>query len=364
MKRHGKLLAADTTFLVLLLVLLFSLHPRAASFSKKAPEPTIKFKGENLIIKWPKRSDLTGYEVYRCNASGQPTKLVRKTSACKVTLKKFKYGTTYYYKVRGYKEKKNHKFRYTRYSKLIKVPVFRKSTLKKLLLTALEPVGSTVYVWGGGWNEADTGAGLEATTIGVSPRWESFFNQQDSSYNYNNTRYQIHDGLDCSGYIGWCIYNILETDNGKPGYVMSAKLMAPNFASRGWGTFTAAGNVRNYRAGDIMSTASGHVWMVVGQCSDGSVVILHSSPPGVQLMGTPTPGGNTNSEAVALARQYMQKYFPTWYQKFPNCSRDGSYLTNYSQMRWDISGNMIMSDPDKYRNKTADQILADLFRSR
>ena len=60
----------------------------------------------------------------------------------------------------------------------------------------------------------------------------------------------------------------------------------------------------------------------------------------------------------------MQKYFPTWYQKFPNCSRDGSYLTNYSQMRWDISGNMIMSDPDKYRNKTADQILADLFRSR
>lgn len=49
------------------------------------------------------------------------------------------------------------------------------STLKTLLLTALEPVGSTMYVWGGGWNKADTGAGIEAVSIGVTSKWKAFF---------------------------------------------------------------------------------------------------------------------------------------------------------------------------------------------
>ena len=77
-----------------------------------------------------------------------------------------------------------------------------KRTLYNLLLTAIEPLGHTMYVWGGGWNEEDTAAGEEARSIGESPRWKEFFEMQDSTYNYENTRYQIHDGLDCSGYVG------------------------------------------------------------------------------------------------------------------------------------------------------------------
>ena len=46
--------------------------------------------------------------------------------------------------------------------------------LKCFLRTALLPVGSTMYVYGGGWNEADTGAGIEAVTLGVSAEWAEF----------------------------------------------------------------------------------------------------------------------------------------------------------------------------------------------
>ena len=236
-----------------------------------------------------------------------------------------------------------------------------KSTLKRLLETGLQPLGRTMYVWGGGWNEADTGAGKEAVTIGVSEQWERFFQMQDSSYDYRDTRYQIHDGLDCSGFVGWCIYNILNTQNGHKGYVMEAKKMCRNYASRGWGSYRPASSVNDYRAGDIMCN-SGHVWIVVGSCTDGSVVILHSSPPGVILCGTPTPEGSRSSKAVRLAARYMKNYRPKWYRMFPSCSRDISYLTSYHQMRWDLSGNSVMTDPDGFAGKSADQILKILFQ--
>ena len=34
-------------------------------------------------------------------------------------------------------------------------------TLENLLKTALLPIGKTMYIYGGGWNEKDTGAGIE-----------------------------------------------------------------------------------------------------------------------------------------------------------------------------------------------------------
>ena len=236
-------------------------------------------------------------------------------------------------------------------------------TIKKLLQTGLKPVGSTLYVWGGGWNKADTGAGKAAVTIGVSPKWKAFFKKQNKYYDYRRTRYQIENGLDCSGYIGWCIYNVMNTTSGKKGYVMSASKMAKNFASRGWGTYRSKKSVKNYKAGDIMSS-SGHVYMVVGSCSDGSVVLLHSSPPGVQLCGTPSKSGKTNSKAVALAKKYMKTYYPTYYKRYPNCSRGMSYLRDYNQMRWKITRTSVMSDPDGYQKMTADRILKDLFSGR
>ncbi|MCD8021698.1 MAG: hypothetical protein LUF30_01475 [Lachnospiraceae bacterium] len=217
-----------------------------------------------------------------------------------------------------------------------------------------------MYIWGGGWNEEDTGAGTEARTVGVSPQWRIFFSQQTSSYDYRTTRYQIANGLDCSGYIGWCIYNILNTTDGNEGYVMKASLMASNFASRGWGTYKSSSQVSDYKAGDIMSS-SGHVWMVIGQCSDGSIVLVHSSPPGVRICGTPSSSGSTSSEAIQLATYYMKTYYPEWYSKYPSCQVSSSYLSGYAQMRWDTSGKSIMTDPDGYQSMSASQILADLF---
>lgn len=238
----------------------------------------------------------------------------------------------------------------------------RKSTIKRLLQVALQPVGSTMYVWGGGWNLSDSGGDITARTVGVSPRWRQYFRQQTSAYDYRRTRYQIKDGLDCSGYVGWVIYNVFNTTSGNSGYVMLAQKMASVFAGYGWGSYTPAAAVHDYRAGDIMSLASGHVYIVLGPCPDGSVVLLHSSPSGVMISGTATRSGDRQSQAVKLAETYMKRYYPGWYAKYPEVWRDASYLTRYSQMRWYLgAGKSMLSDPDGYTAMSAKRILRDLF---
>ena len=49
-------------------------------------------------------------------------------------------------------------------------------SLKQLVKTALIPVGKTLYVWGGGWNQDDSGAGESALSLGPRYTWEIFFN--------------------------------------------------------------------------------------------------------------------------------------------------------------------------------------------
>lgn len=235
-------------------------------------------------------------------------------------------------------------------------------TLRHFLEIAMQPVGHTMYVWGGGWNAADTGAGIEAVTIGVSPRWDAFFQQQDACYTVQDTKYQIHDGLDCSGYVGWAIYNLVNTKNGKRGYVMPSSEMVENFANRGWGEAIPASQVQKYTPGDIMGT-KGHVYIVVGSCEDGSIVIVHASPQGVQINGTVTLEDGFSSQAIKLATRYMRTYFPEWYRKFPNFSRNRTYLTQYDQMHWDVSGNGLLSDPDGFANRNAEQVLKILFET-
>lgn len=206
-------------------------------------------------------------------------------------------------------------------------------TMENLLATALAPIGQTMYVWGGGWNEEDSGAGPEATSLGVSPKWAEFSEKQTSEYDYHDYKYQIHDGLDCSGYIGWLVYNLFETESGQEGYVMKSSHMAKNFADRGWGTFTPAEQVTDWQLGDIMSM-DGHVWLSLGMCEDGSVLILHSSVTGVSVCGTLLPDGS-ESQAVLLAMKFMQTCYPEWYEKYSKCSRSHDYLTESGQFRWD-----------------------------
>lgn len=230
-------------------------------------------------------------------------------------------------------------------------------SIKRLLSIAKQPLGKTMYVWGGGWNGQDYGAGPEAVTLGISSQWEKFARKQDANYDFNETRYQTHNGLDCSGYIGWLVYNLLETENGNPGYVVKAALMAEFLAAKGFGTYLNKDEVKDWQAGDIMSM-EGHVWMALGSCEDGSVVVLHASPPGVTLSGTLLPDGS-ESMAVELAHKYMKQYYPKWYKKYSVKACGYKYLTNSSRMRWD---KKILPDVEETRWKKAEQVLQRMFQ--
>ena len=230
-------------------------------------------------------------------------------------------------------------------------------TVKKLLMAALEPVGTTLYVYGGGWNEEDTAAGVEALSYGISPRWKEFFDENNASYNYQNTMYQIHDGLDCTGYVGYAVYQIFGDTYSDIGYVFKSKDMVSEYAGMFDSTFVSRYDIDRYYPGDIMGK-SGHVFMVIGECSDGSLLFLQASPPVVSLCGTPTPSGNNDSEAVRLAREYMSKYYSESYAWYDSCIRDTTFLTNYDQMHWNRN---ILQDPDGYDDMTPEEILKDLF---
>ncbi len=236
-----------------------------------------------------------------------------------------------------------------------------KRTVKNALLTALQPVGNTLYIYGGGWNQADTGAGTEAVTLGVSAQWQSFFRQQNASYNYKNYMFQIHNGLDCSGYIGWVVYNVRNTQNNQAGFVYGADKQAKNFANMGLGKYTPAGQSTQFLPGDIVSMEKeGHVYMVIGQCTDGSVVLAHSSPPGVMISGTRSASGG-ETQATRLANTYMSRYFPEYYSRYasqinrPYAYKSGARFT-WSERR--------LGDPEGLRSMSAEQVLKNLFNEK
>lgn len=227
-----------------------------------------------------------------------------------------------------------------------------KRSLKNFLASALLPVGNTLYVWGGGHNNVDP------VRKGVSPKWIQFYNTQSSDYDYNNTRFQTEMGLDCSGFVGWAVYQAM----GQYSTDVSGNL-GSLYSGRGWGeTFNQSYlSSKEYKLypGDIAYNG-GHTWIVLGQCYDGSVVLVHSTPDaGVQISGTTTPEGGYNSRAINLAQSYMQRY--KGFTKYDYHTSVGNYIKQYNYFRWNSS---TLPDPDGYRNKTADQILANLFSQR
>lgn len=359
-----------STLVIVCIMMNFYCFPCGAEtvFKKEKPSGVMATAvGERIAVSWEPVSGATGYEVYEAAGVRADYRRIGRLKSCRAVLKEKEPGTTYYYYIRAWRQDGSGNKIYSKNSATAATTVAAvgTSTIKNLLTTALAPVGSTMYVWGGGWNKADTGAGPGAKRIGLSPVWRSFAGEQTSSYDYKNHRYKILKGLDCSGYIGWAVYNVLHTESNRKGYVYSASKQAETFSGLGFGSYRAADKIRDYRAGDIMSSTCsccGHVWMVVGSCFDGSVVLLHSSPSGVQLNGTVTPKGKKNSEAVKLATHYMKKYYREWYRRFPRMERGSSYLSHYGQMRWKTTGKgIVLSDPDGYQNMNAGEILADLF---
>ena len=218
----------------------------------------------------------------------------------------------------------------------------------------MKPVGQALYIWGGGW--------YDSTRIGVSPTWQSFYLSQTSSYNYNNYRdlstANRAKGLDCSGFVGWAAQQVMR--NGNSYTVVSGEIGSYYKNTLKWGTYVN----QNYLSqtgwkvypGDI-GYDDGHTWIVLGQCSDKSAVIVHSTPnAGCQIAGTCTPDGDYDSQAVALANKYMSRY--AGFKKYtyrPSC---GNYIRRGNYMRWYSS---TLSDPDNFKNKTAGVILQELF---
>ena len=260
-------------------------------------------------------------------------------------------------------------------------------TVKNLLATAMLPVGRTLYIYGGGWNWQDNGASPEARSIGVAGSWVDFFDAQTMHFSYRtgdrSTSYYpygkwneyYYAGLDCSGYVGWLLYNVMQTGSGQAGYVMGANKMAKTFGEYGWGTFSRE-EIRwgdgQLLPGDIISKP-GHVWVCLGTCADGSVVFAHSSPTesylgkgggGVQLSAL---GPDKNCDAYVLADCYMKTYYPEWYQRYPVALKDFDEYTAFAdnavlgRFSWDVSGNSVLTDPEDIRSMTAQQVLAVLF---
>ena len=228
-------------------------------------------------------------------------------------------------------------------------------TIKNYLKNALQPVGACLYVWGG-WGHG--------TTKGVPSEWKTFYDSQNSSYNYKNHMFERSKGLDCSGFVGWAAYQIMQTkSNVGGGYTVVSGSVGPTYVSRGWGTIIsqsklAADNYKIY-PGDI-GYDDGHTWIMLGQCNDGSCVVLHSTNnAGVQLAGTPTPGGNYASQAVALAEKYMARYPGYQKNRAMYHTSTGQFIKRGNFLRWNRS---TLADPDGYLKMTADQILADLYK--
>ena len=233
--------------------------------------------------------------------------------------------------------------------------IYKTASIEQFLKIALQPVGETMYIWGGGWNDVDNASGASATRIGISLQWRVFANQQDESYNFEDHRFERENGLDCSGYVGWVLYNTFEKESNQPGYVTLSTDLAESLANRGWGKLIQ--NPKTFLPGDIVSM-EGHVWICLGTCADGSVLLVHSSPPGVSICGTSMPKQSTEAQgesmAQILAMEFMSTYYSDWQKKYPNRAVSDAYLENVSVFRWSES---TMTDAKEMQELSAEEII-------
>ena len=297
-----------------------------------------------------------------------------------------------------------------------------KLTLKNFLTTALQPVGTALYVYGGCWDWEDDASSPQSTTIGLPQSWIDFFQSHDNTYHYKqkdangsyaNSVYTsnrgwnqyYYAGVDCSAYVAWTAYNVQNTESGGEGYVCSSTNMAYNFAQNGWGTYDRGHQVMNadgtiyadgdgdshrifnmddFKVGDVFSD-NGHAWICLGVCEDDSMVFLHSTPSnategageggGIQISALDLQGRET-CEAYELACEYMEKYYPQWCERYTPVCRGESYVNVYDtgvpgtegykerkagKMSWTLDGTGLLTDPDGYANMTPAEILEDIF---
>ena len=285
------------------------------------------------------------------------------------------------------------------------LPTAGKHSLLNFLLLAVYPIGLTLYTWGGGWNEQDDGAGVSARTIGLrkselefarmhfcknianteADEEEVVNNEKDyvkvlptdelgnSITLKNGKKYMykyIHKGKDCSGFVGWVVYNTLNKENDQEGYVISSTKMAEFLFEKEFGTVETVtknqinDNTYQFYPGDIVSI-QGHVYISLGQCEDGSILLVHSTNPGVCIMGTTTKDGNVNSKAVKIAQKCNEQY-PIWNEWYNNHSGDKNKFTRdfskYTKgakiFRWSIN---VLEDSEGVRTMSPEQVVNKIF---
>lgn len=351
--------------LIIAFVLLVALIPvsTADAAAVRAPFGVLaNAVNRTVVVSWEPVNKATRYIVYE-SKDGDTFKKIKETRNEKAVFKYKTRGSTYGYYVKsciktseGTACSKNSQKSFTTVAKT------GKSTIKNFLRTGLAPVGHTMYVWGGGWNIQDRAAGYTALRTGTYYKWRSFARKQNKNYNFRKHIYELKNGLDCTGFVGWCTYNVNQVKNnvGK-GYVFHSSAVIEAYAKKGFGKRISKKKLKKHVTGDVMSR-NGHAWISLGECSeDKSTVVLHSSPKGVRLAGTPAKDGTKNSAAAKLARKYMKKYYPKWYAKYPGVYTIKDYNTDFDALRWDSS---MLSDPDGYRKMTPKQVLEDLFSER
>lgn len=234
------------------------------------------------------------------------------------------------------------------------------TTIKNLLNIAITPIGQTLFVNGGGWNPEYTGPGIETRSLGVSEDWSKFYASQTKEYNPWKFNFSSHRGLDSASYIAFVMYNALEKVNGRPGYLVSNDELGSYYNSLGIGEYSISKNYSSYNPGDIMFNEE-HAFIVLGEMPDSSIVILHCNGTGPKISGTSTKTGNKNSQAHRLAEYYMSKYFGDYYKKYGKLSVPSTYFKQFSKI--ELNKN-IFSDPDGYRDMTAEEILSNIFMLR
>ena len=234
-------------------------------------------------------------------------------------------------------------------NRIYKTTVNGKKTLKTYLQNAMVPCGRTLYIWGGGWG----GIGTDTSIIGYQSSWQNFFNEYATEgYDYTRYRYDYGKGLDCSGFAAWTLYNTIYKTNGARNLVKQSTTVASFYAKEGWAKLAEGSSDQTYKPGDVVSM-SGHVWISLGQYADKSVLLVHSSPKGVQISGT-------SGTAASRAAYYMKKYYPEW--PYEARTVGSSYLKYVGKARWITSGSKaILKDPDGIQDMSAAQVMKLLF---
>ncbi|MCF0259363.1 MAG: hypothetical protein HUJ54_05835 [Erysipelotrichaceae bacterium] len=125
---------------------------------------------------------------------------------------------------------------------------------------------------------------------------------------------------------------------------------------RGLGTVIPYDDITELHPGDIFNNGD-HIYILVQVYEDGSRLILHAAPPGVQFSGTPSASGVLNSTAAQEAAKIMSEHYPEYYAKYPDTTTDASY-NFFDQFVWSPE---ILPDTETVDQMDGDAFLASIF---